>query len=80
MSIFSAALPAHKHQLYIMQETGTGAPPSDQRFITSNGQSATLNSGYMNFNSYAGEIDNKIYGASTTVQPPAIQLIPQFRI
>ena len=79
LSIFSAALPAHKHQLYIMQETGTGAPPSDQRFITSNGQSATLNSGYMNFNSYAGETDNKIYGASTTVQPPAIQLIPQIR-
>lgn len=79
MAIFSAALPAHKHKLYIMQETGTGAPPSDQRFITSNGQSATLNSGYMDFKSYAGEIDNKIYGKSNTVQPPAIQNIIQIK-
>lgn len=77
--ILAAGLPAHTHKLFIMQETGTGAPPSNVRFITSNGTSATLAESYMDSRNFAGDIDNSIYGNADTVQPSALQMILQIK-
>ena len=44
--------------------------------VTGSGQSNIIGAGTLKF---TAPNSNKIYGASSTVQPPALQLIPQIR-
>ena len=44
------------------------------------GSSEDANTGVLNGLAFDASRSNPIYGASTTVQAPALQLIPQFKI